>query len=35
MKKDVWQRLEALELGGIFECEGAYEPFGPEDILAL
>ena len=31
--KNVWHMVEALEAGG---CkEGAYEPIGPEDILAL
>ena len=29
----MWDKLESLEAGGIFECEGAFEPIGPEDIL--
>ena len=34
--KNVWHMVESLESGGGVECKvGAYEPIGPEDILAL
>lgn len=35
MKKDVWQRLESLESGGIFECEGAFGEHEVEGILEV
>lgn len=35
MKKDVRDKLEALEAGGIFECEGAVGEHGVEGILEV
>ena len=33
--KNVWHKLESLELGGIFECEGAFVEHEVEGVLQL